>query len=189
MKNPKGSWKMCLATTISLFCIVGLTINAFSVYQPYLQQRCNLSNTQAANYIVVRSLFAFASLFLVGKFYDKLEIRAGLTTALILSAASFALYAWAEQFWQLCLAAAVAGLAFGLGGMYPASLLINRWFHSHSGLALGICAAGSGFAAIVGAPIITALTENYSLQTALLVEAAVLLVGAAACFLLIRNWP
>ena len=189
MHNPKGSWRMCLAATVSLFCIVGLTINAFSVYQPYLQARCALSNTQAANYIVVRSLFAFASLFLVGKFYDKLDIRLGLTTALVLSAASFALYAWAEQFWQLCLAAAVAGLAFGLGGMYPASLLISRWFHTHSALALGICSAGSGLAAIVGAPVITALAENYSVQTALLTEAAVLLVGAAACFFLIQNWP
>ena len=189
MQNPRGSWRMCLAATISLFCVVGLTINAFSVYQPYLQVRCGLSNTQAANYLVVRSLFAFASLFLVGKFYEKLDVRLGLTAALVLAAVSFALYAWAAAFWQLCIAAAVAGLAFGLGGMYPASLLINRWFSSHSALALGICSAGSGLAAIVGAPVITALAETYSVETALLTEAAVLLVGAALCFLLIRNWP
>ena len=189
MKNPRGAWRMCLAAILSLFCIVGLTINAFSVYQPYLQVQCALTNTQAANYIVVRSLFAFASLFLVGKFYDKLEIRLGLTLALVLAAASFAMYALAQNFWQLCLCAAVAGLAFGLGGMYPASLLIHRWFPSHSAVALGICSAGSGLAAIVGAPVITALAEQHSVQTALLAEAAVLLAGAAACFLLIRNWP
>ena len=189
MKNPRGAWRMCLAATLSLFCIVGLTINAFSVYQPYLQVQCALTNTQAANYIVVRSLFAFASLFLVGKFYDKLDIRFGLTAALVLAAASFAMYSVAKNFWQLCLCAAVAGLAFGLGGMYPASLLIHRWFPSHSAVALGICSAGSGLAAIVGAPVITALAEQYSVQTALMVESAVLLAGAAACFLLIRNWP
>ena len=189
MKNPRGAWRMCAAATLSLFCIVGLTINAFSVYQPYLQLRCALSNTQAANYVVVRSLFAFGSLFLVGKYYDKLEIRTGLTVALILAALSFAMYSVANNFWQLCLCAAVAGLAFGMGGMYPASLLIHRWFPNHSAVALGICSAGSGLAAIVGAPIITALAEQYSVQTALLAEAAVLLLGAAACFLLIRNWP
>ena len=189
MKNPKGAWRMCLAATVALFCTVGLTINAFSVYQPYLQTQCQLSNTQAANYLVVRSLLAFLSLFFVGKFYDKLDLRLGLTAALVLAAVSFALYAWASAFWQLCLAAAVAGLAFGLGGMYPVSLLISRWFSSHSALALGICSAGSGLAAIVGAPVITALAERASIRTALLTEAAVLLAGAALCFLLVRSRP
>lgn len=189
MKNPKGAWRMCLAVTMALFCIIGLTINAFSVYQPYLQVRCDLTNTQAANYIVVRSLLAFISLFLVGRFYDLLDVRVGFTIALLLGAASFALYAWADCFWKLCVSAAVAGLAFGLGGMYPASLLIHRWFRVHEALALGICTAATGLATIVGAPVVTALAETVSVQAALLVEAAVLLAAAAVCFALLRNWP
>lgn len=188
-RNPKGCWRMCAGATLVLFCIVGLTINAFSVYLPSLRQACQLTNTQNSNVLLVRSLFAFASLFLVGAYYEKLEIRLGMTVATLLGAASLALYAWADSFATLCLAAAIGGLAYGLGGMYPASLLVHRWVPQHGALALGICAASTGAATILGAPIITALVQRVSLSFSLLAEAALLLVCAAAAFAIIRNYP
>ena len=36
MKNPKGCWLECTAAALALFCTIGLNINAFSVYLPYL---------------------------------------------------------------------------------------------------------------------------------------------------------
>lgn len=189
MKNPKGCWRMCVGATLALFCVVGLTINAFSVYLPYLLEKCSLTNTQSSNVLLVRSLFAFAALLFVGVYYDKLEIRLGMTVATLLGAASLGLYAVATSFGGLCLAAAVGGLAYGLGGMYPASLLIHRWFPYHGALALGICTASTGIATIVGAPAVTALIEGVSLHFALLSEASLLLGCAAVSFLVIRNWP
>ena len=189
MKNPKGAWRMCFAAALALFCVVGLTVNAFSVYLPYLQLRCGLSNTQSANYIMVRSLFAFGALFFVGAFYHRLELRAGIAAALTMAALSLLLYARADSFPELCLAAVVGGLAYGLGGMYPSSLLIRRWFSCHSGLALGICSAATGLAAIVGAPVVTALAERFSVGTALILEGGLLLVCAGVCAGLVRNRP
>lgn len=53
MHNPKGAWRMCIGPCILQLCIVGLSINSFSVYLPYLLDRCGLTNTQSANILLV----------------------------------------------------------------------------------------------------------------------------------------
>lgn len=189
MHNPRGCWRECAAAALALFCCIGLNINAFSVSIPYLTKLLELSYSQSSNFIMVRSLFAFGSMFFVKFYYDKLEIRLGYTLAIVLAALASLLYACAGSFIGLCIAAAVSGLASGLGGMYPAAILIHRWFPCHEGLAMGICAASTGFAIIVGAPIVTALTESFSARHPLIWETGLFLICAVVCFLLIRNFP
>lgn len=189
MHNPKGCWKECVAATLALFCATGLNVNAFSVYIPYLKELLELTHIQSSNFITVRSLFALGSIFIIKFYYEKLEVRFGFTLAIVFAAASAVLYSFARSFEGLCIAAAVSGLAYGLGGMYPAAILIHRWFPNHEGLAMGICAAGTGFAITVGAPVLTALTENLGLHTALRLEAGFILLCAIAAFFLIRNYP
>ena len=187
--DPKGCWRMCAGATLVLFCIVGLIINAFSVYLPYLRETCNLTNTQNSNVLQVRTMLGFLSLFFVGTYYQKLEIRLGMTLAMLMGSASLVLYAVSDSFWGLCAAAALGGLAYGLGGMYAASLLIHRWFPRHGALALGICAASTGLGTVVGAPVCTFLIERTSLPFSLLTEAVLLLLCAGIAFAIIRNYP
>lgn len=189
MNNPKGAWRMCIGACILQLCIVGMSINSFSVYLPYLLQRCGLSNTENASILLVRNCVAFASLFFVGKVYEKLELRWGITLAFLSSAAAMVFYSSAQNFPQLALAAVLAGLGYGLGGMYPVSVLLHRWFRIHEPIALGICTACTGLAVIFGSPLITSLNENFGVQTTLLCHGAMLAVGAVCCFAIIRNWP
>lgn len=189
MKNPRGAWRMLAGAVLLQFAVVGLTINAFSVYLPYLLELCGLTNTQNANVIMVRSAAALVMLLLVGKIYEKLELRLGITLSVGLAAGALLLYSVAGSFWQLALAAFVAGLAYGLGGMYAVSMLIHRWFRFHEPLALGICTATTGLATVIGAPVTTALIEFGSVQAALRLEAGFLALCGLGCWVLIRNWP
>ena len=189
MQNPKGCWRMCIAAALAQFCTIGLNINVFSVYIPYLTKLLELSYNQNSMFMLIRSLCSVGSVYLAKVFYDKLDIRLGYTLVLILNAMGVFLYSCANSFGLLCIAATVSGLSNGLGGIYPAAILIHRWFPYHEGLAMGICAASSGLALTIGAPVITALTEKFSLQYAMYVEIGFLLVIVAACFLLIRNYP
>lgn len=189
MQNPKGCWRVCAGASLCLFSVAGLIINAFSVYMPYLQDSCSLTNTQSANYILVRSVFAFLAMLFVGKYYKRLDIRLGFTVALLLAGSSLILFGRARSYAGLCLAAVVAGIGYGFGGMYPASLLIDRWFRRHTALALGICAASTGFGSIVGAPIITAAIEKWSVHEALMGEGLFIMGIAIVAGLLIRNDP
>lgn len=180
---------MLLGAVLLQFSVVGLVINAFSVYLPYLLEHCELSNTESSAVVMIRSGAAAVSMLFVGKIYEKLELRMGITLAVGLSAVAVFLYAAADSFWQMILAAVVAGTAYGMGGMYAVSLLIHRWFRKHEPLALGICTATTGLATVIGAPVSTALVEFASLSWALRTEAIFLAVCAAGCCLLIRNRP
>ena len=189
MQNPKGCWRMCIAAALAQFCTIGLNINVFSVYIPYLTELLELSYNQNSAFMMARNLCSVGSVYLAKFFYDKLEIRLGYTLVLILNVLGVVLYACADCFGLLCVAAAVSGFSYGLGGIYPTAILIHRWFPCHEGLAMGICAASSGLALTIGAPIITALTEKFSLQYAMYCEIGFLLVIVVICFLLIRNYP
>ena len=144
MQNPKGCWRMCIAAALAQFCTIGLNINVFSVYIPYLNELLNLSYNQNSAFMLIRNLCSVGSVYLAKFFYDKLDIRLGYTLVLILNALGVFLYACANSFVLLCAAAIVSGLSYGLGGIYPTAILIHRWFPQHEGLAMGICAASSG---------------------------------------------
>lgn len=189
MHNPKGAWRMCVGACILQLCIVGLSINSFSVYMPYLLRQCGLSNSESANILLVRNCVAFVCLFFVGKIYAKLELRLGICLSFIFAASGMLLYATAQNYPQLLLGALAAGLGYGLGGMYPVSVLLHRWFRIHEPIALGICTACTGLAVIFGSPIITSISETYGVQTTLLIHGVMLMVSAAICFVIIRNWP
>ena len=80
-------------------------------------------------------------------------------------------------------------LAYGLGAMLPASILMLRWFSSRRGTAIGICAAGTGISAVVFSSILSALIERFSLRVCFYFEALVSLLAAGRVFLLIRESP
>lgn len=189
MHNPRGCWRECAAAAIALFCCLGLNINTFVVYIPYLTEALELSYTQSSNFLLVRNLFSFGAVVVAKHYYDRLEIRLGYTLAMVMGAVSLFLYANVQSFAGLCVAAAMSGLCCGLGGMYPASILIHRWFHIHEGLAIGIGSASSGVALTLGAPMLTSLIENFSMGTAMYLQIGFQLVCTLVCFLLIRNYP
>lgn len=189
MKNPKGCWLECTAGAVALFCTIGLNINAFSVYIPYLTKLLALNPAQSSGFLMVRNLCSVAGVFLAKPFYEKLNIRIGYTLTLGLSILALFLYSDAQSFAGVCLAAAASGLTYGLGGMYPVSLLIHRWFPLHEGLAMGICAASTGLAITVASPILTILVENHSMQFAMHCEMIFLACALVVCFCIIRNYP
>lgn len=189
MKNTRRAWLVCIGCTLLLLCTIGLANSAFSIYQPYLISKEGLSNGQASTVITVRNMFSLLAMLSVTYFYRKFSLRSGVVISAIAIALSFGIFGLAHTFTMNCVAAAVAGLAYGYGGMIPVSLLIQRWFHDHQALALGICAAGSGIATIVAPPLVTLAIEHLSLQAAFWMEGVVVLVAAALIFLLVRNAP
>lgn len=168
---------------------MGLVTNSFSVYQPYLIRAGGLSNTQSSEIITVRNLCALLSFFVVEGFLRKTGIRLGAALAAAGAAVSFLLFGASRGLTGYFLAAAAAGVSYGLGGMIAVSVLINRWFYSHRALALGICTVGSGAATILAPPLLTTLIETVSLSAAFYLEAAFIAAASAAVFAILRDNP
>ena len=92
----------------------------------------------------------------------------------MLACVSFLLFAAAKSLAAYYFAGAVAGVSYALGSMVPASILMRRWFRAHSGLAIGICSAGTGLATVVFSPLFTAIAEAGGVDRAFFVDSRVL---------------
>lgn len=189
MRNPKGCWLQCAVAALALFCTLGLNINVFSVYLPYLTKLLELTPSQSSGYLLVRSLVTLGGVYLAKFYYEKLNIRVGFCLTMVMTIAALYLCSIVTGFYGLCGVAVLSGLAYGLGGMYPTAILIHRWIPHHEGVAMGICAASTGFALTIGAPILTDLIERFSLVRAMYLEMGFLAVCLVVCALVMRNYP
>ena len=170
MKKLHYSWVICLSGALLMFAAVGLTITAFSVYQPYIISVNGFSNTQASVLMTIRSIFTLVALLFVEVFYRRLNLRLGMAITVLLAAGSFFMYSVSRGYLMYCVSSALSGVAYAMGGMIPVSLLISRWFRDKVGLALGICSAGTGVSAVLIPPVVTRMIEKHSLSTAFMAE-------------------
>jgi len=189
MKKIHYSWVICGAATLALFATVGLLSNAFSVFLPYVIKQNNFTYTQGSSIIMARHIATVLSMLSIGWVYNKLSLRQGMTMAISLAAVTFFLYATATSFLAYCAASLLSGVAYTLGGMIPASVLLMQWFKGHRALAMGLCSAGSGVAAIIAPPALTKIIENFSLTTGFFFTVGIESFCAVALFLLVRDTP
>ena len=182
------AWVICLCGLWMFVCNMGLCSNILSVYLPFIEAG-GISHSMGSAILTVRCVFSFAVTFLVGLYYRQLSLRWGIFIACLLGAVSAAVYAIGGSAFVYYVAAALGGVCYGLGSVYPVSLLVNRWFHVHRGLAVGISSAGSGVCIMIFSPLVSALVLRYSLRTTFLLQAGFMLVSAVCVFLLLRDDP
>ncbi len=189
MDKKKYRWVICAGCTLMFFCTAGLGMTGFSVYQPYLISEGGLTNAQASMLTSVRSLFTFLTMFVSARVLNKTDLRLGGTLSVFGITLSLELYGIAENFSTYVMAAAVAGICYGIGGMLAVSVMIHRWFDDHEGLAVGICSAGSGFSAVIGTPLITWAIETFSMKKAFFMEAGIVAFFGIIVYMVLRNRP
>lgn len=153
--RPHRAWAVCLGCSIALFTVMGLGVNVFTIYQPWIIQVYGFTNAQGSWITTVRSLFSLLAMFTVGVLCRRLGLRYTMTLGVACFAASYALFGAAHTFPAYCAAAALSGLAYAYGGMIPLTLVISNWFQRRRGLALGLAAAGSGLPTIFFPPLLT----------------------------------
>ena len=188
MKKPHYAWVVCFCGLWMFVCNMGLCSNILSVYLPFIEAG-GISDSMGSAILSIRCLFSFAVTFLVELYYRKLSLRWGIFLASLTGALSALVYSVGGSPFFYYTGAALGGICYGLGAIYPVSLLLSNWFHTHRGFALGISSAGSGVAAMVFSPLVSALILRYSLRTTFLLQAAFMLACALGVFLLLRDSP
>ena len=188
MRRIHYAWVICLCGLLLFVCNMGLCSNILSVYLPFIEAG-GLSDSMGSAILSIRCLFSFAVTFLVELYYRRLSLRVGILLASLIGALSAAVYALGGSALVYYTGAALGGIAYGLGCIYPTSILLTNWFHTHRGLAVGISSAGSGVAAMVFSPLVSTMVVKTSLRTAFLLQGAFMLVSAMLVFLLLRDTP
>lgn len=189
MRKPHYAWAVCLGCTLMLLVSGGLSVNAFSVTQPYILKQGGFTNTQTSMITTVRAVTYLLCMFLSPRFFRRTGYRLGTAIATALSGAAFLIFAFARTLPVYYATGAVAGLSYGLGSMIPATILMNHWFHRQRGLAIGLCSAGTGLGMVLLSPVLTLLCERFGLKVCFLAEAVFSLLCAALVFLLVRESP
>ena len=183
------AWVVCLGCGLALFTVMGLGVNAFTVYQPYLLRVHGFTNAQGSWITTVRSLFALLSMLTVDRLCRRLGLRNTMVLGMACFVGSYLLFGFARGFSAYCGGAVLSGLAYGYGGMIPLPLVISRWFPTGRGFALGMAAAGSGISTIFAPPLITGAIQALGLSAAFLWEAAAGVLLTLLVLLLVRDSP
>lgn len=183
------AWVVCLGCGLALFTVMGLGVNAFTVYQPYLLRVHGFTNAQGSWITTVRSLFALLSMLTVDRLCRRLGLRNTMVLGMACFVGSYLLFGFARGFSAYCGGAVLSGLAYGYGGMIPLTLVISRWFPTGRGFALGMAAAGSGISTIFAPPLITGAIQALGLSAAFLWEAAAGVLLTLLVLLLVWDSP
>ncbi len=188
-KNLRRAMLSCAGCTLMLLVTCGLACNVFSAAQPYILAGNGFTNTQTSLITTIRSAAYLLGTFVIGRYYRRIGYRAGCALSAVLVSVSFLLFAAAKSLAAYYFAGAVAGVGYAFGSMVPASILMRRWFRSHCGLAIGVCAAGTGLATVAFSPLFTSIAEKSGVDHAFLWTAAFCLAAAAVVFCLVRDNP
>lgn len=189
MRRPHYAWAICLGSALMLFTVMGLGVNVFSIYQPYLISINGFSNAQAALVVTMRSLFILFGMMTGTWMCGHVGLRRTSGLALLLFAGSCFLFGLSKSFYLCCGAAMLTGLGYSWGGMIPISLLMDRWFRDRQTYALGLSSVGSGLATILAPAPLTWLIEHVSLRAAFWCEGLCALVCALAVWFILRDGP
>ena len=190
MEKVKSNYRyvICFTCFWLFLCNMGLCSNILTVYLPFIEEK-GLTDSMGSAILSVRSLFSFLTTFLVEIMYRKISLRRGILLASLAGAAAPVLFGIGTLPVFYYIGAALAGIAYAAGSVYPVSLLISNWFTTHKGLALGISSAGSGIATMLFAPLISGMILQHSLHSAFVFQSLFQLISACAVFILVRDHP
>lgn len=189
MQKQLSPWYFCAAGTVLLFCTVGLSTSCFPVLQPYLISVIGLSNSESSLFITVRTLSALVATIFLNNYLRRTGLIRGILLASCTTVAGFLVLAYAGSFSAACASAVLFGIGYSFSGIVAVSILIHNAFSAHLGLALSICAAGTGLSAVVCPPVVTWLVESSSLRVASLAEAAFVLLCIIIVAFILRRFP
>lgn len=104
LRRPHYAWIICLGGALSLFAVMGMGINVFSVYQPYIIQLNGFSNAQGSWITTTRSLFTLAAMLTVNQLCARIGLRLVMTLGVVLLALSCFCFGLADSFPLYCAA-------------------------------------------------------------------------------------
>jgi len=187
-KRIHYGWLICLSCTLLMVCTMGFCNGVFPVYLPFLERQ-GMSGAQTSALLAIRCLFGIAGMLLAEPFYRKLSMRMGLTVTCGITAGAFFLYGVSRTAWMFDAAAAASGIGYGLGTMIPVGILMKRWFSKRRGVAVGICAAGSGISITLFSPLITWIIESWGVSVAFRFQAIFVTAVGLLLVALVRDFP
>lgn len=188
-KRMHYAWAVCFSCALFFFCTCGLSCNVFGVYSPFIKADRGFTNAQISLISTLRSASQMVAISLAGKYYKRLKLRSGMLIAGITCAAGYVVYGLSRSFPMYLAGSAVVGFGYGLGGMVPISMVLERWFYKDRTLAVSLASAASGLATIGVPSLITFFIRTFGSSYAFMVEAGIMVILVFLAYLIVRDNP
>ena len=148
--------------------MTGISFYCFAIFSiPWLEQ-FDISRGQLMLAITFLMIANGLIAPFIGHRLDKMPLLWPVLTGYLLFCGGMAVLSIANAYWQII---AVYATLFALGqmlsGTFVSQMLINRWFTSDNGLALGISATGTSMGGILFPLIVAQALSSFSLSTVL----------------------
>ncbi|HTC15348.1 MAG TPA: MFS transporter, partial [Steroidobacteraceae bacterium] len=189
MKRPHYAW-IVLGVTFVCLLVSAATRATPSVLIVPLEREFGWSRATISLAISVNLLFyGFIGPFAAG-FINRYGPRRVLTLAAILMALGTLLTIFITRPWELfVLWGGVVGAGTGLIAIVLGATIVQRWFHVHRGLALGLLTASTATGQLVFLPALAHLVVRYGWRSAVATMAIAALAIAPLAFALVRDRP
>lgn len=146
-------WIIVVVSTLALLVSNGLAIGGLPVFYKPIQEDLLKIGTVTVNTkdsitgFGAGLTFLLSGIFslLAGLLVDKIRLKTLMIIGCAVLGGALILYAQTTNPWQLYLSHSLLGLALGLVGVLPQTVLISRWFRRRRGLAMGIVLTGTSF--------------------------------------------
>ncbi len=176
----------CFFLTLTL----GETFWTFGVFFKPLQQEFGWSRAVVSSIFTAFLLGYSVSVIASGRFVDRYNPKPILLGSALLIVSGLCLCSTGETVFHFRLFLFIVGLGSGATWSVP-NATVQRWFYGRrgAGLALGIVTSGVGTGALVFAPLINFLIQNYGWRTTFLVLGVLFGSVVTAATLVLRPAP
>lgn len=195
MKKHNNEKKLYYGYIVAIGCFfisvysMGLTINIFSTFLPFIISEDHLSKTQGSSIISFQNLVSVITMLLSNRIYRKYPVRNVTYVCGIAMAIAYVIYANADTYLVYMAGATLMGLGYGCGGIVAISVLITNWFVTQRGRMLALGIMGTSVASMIFPPIISSSIINRGLDTSFFILSGLVFIFSTITFVLIRTTP
>jgi sugar phosphate permease len=189
MKRLHYAWVVLAVTFIALLTAAAVRATASVLIVPLEHEfgwsRATISFAISVNLLLYGLIGPFAA-----GFVNRYGPRRVMTAAALFIGTGTLLTVWMDQPWELlALWGIVVGLGTGAVAIVLGTIIVQRWFDQHRGLALGLLTASSATGQLVFLPLLAHLAVTSGWRSSVLTMAGVSVLLAPLVWLLIRDRP
>jgi MFS family permease len=159
-------WFLCAASMLMLIGGTGIVVNSASQFLKPVSEALGVSRGQFSLYFTFLSISAMVLSPFVGKIYARWNPRVVTIGGGSLMALSWICLSWVKDITLFYLLGLFIGIGSTLSGMIAVSVLMNNWFHTRKGTAVGIAVTGSGIGSMIFNPVASQLIVAFGYQAA-----------------------
>jgi len=167
-------WLVVAVTVLNMAVIIGIANYCFTLFSVAWLETYGVSRSQLMLAIFVMLVMTGLLSPILGKWLDRAALRLPIILGLCMYCFGLMLLSAATAYWQII---AIYALIFPVGviisGNLVSQILINRWFVSNKGLALGISSTGTSIGGMIFPALVAFSSTSYSMSSIIFILGAV----------------